>query len=414
MVSSTILRESVDLAMDYAKHDHDSAPADDPATVSLTETQNPYIIKSPSRTTLEWRRIDPSLNTAVAPLLKKPLVPFQRSEKAKAYKAAVYYSECFLRGITPNDADNAAVDIDSQYQKWWVESTYRDEDPGDGKAVARASDSMSLSSLKRKYNDDHSTTKRSRQRGGMLDVIDAVTADGFYPTNADDPTQVSHGHTKVNEPQDVARVGGVSAEDKIEHHVIDPFAVQDIPNLSSVSVQQIEGIRDEVILKLRENKGNVDDPIVKTGLSILESYYLRSDIDARRVDDDDFPYDSDGTWLTLSRPTYSESRGENSRGESVYSLGRMSFDMFRPSNLQCSIQGIFNTVQLLDPAKGELPYSMPRQIRKELGKSLTEGVKGLRTYKYVSSCDSVLSLMTPFKNAPHTVMPLQYYSRIDN
>lgn len=386
MFSGNILRDrSVDVVMNYPTYELDSVRAGDPATVSITDTQNPYLIKSPSRTALEWRRIDPTLNTAVAPLLKKPLVPFQKTEKAKAHKAAVYYSECFLRGITPNDADNAAVHVDSQYQKWWVKSAYHEEE-SDSQAMESQGNSMSLTSLKRKYapivNDDLSNAKRSRKRGGIRDVVDAVTSQEYHPSATDDQTQVSCGHTNENQQDKVSQPAGVSAvEADTEEHVVDLFAVQDIPNLSSVSLKQIEGIRDELILKLRENGGNVDDPIVKTGLSILESYYLTSDIDARRVDTDDFPYDSDGTWLTLSRPTYSESRGKNRRGESMYSLGRMSFDMFRPSNLQCSIQGIFNTVQLLDPAKGELPFSMPRQIRKELGKSLTEGVKGLRTYK---------------------------------
>lgn len=385
MFSRNHLQESnVDCVMNIPMYELDIAAAVEPtATVSLGDTQSPYVIKPPSRTTLEWRRIDPSLNTAVAPLLRKPLVPFHKTEKGKAYKAAIYYSECFLRGITPNDADNAAAQIDSQYQKWWVQSGYNDDEafPRDEKmAAGREGDTVSLSSLKRKYmptvNDDLSIAKRPREKESIRDVVDAVLSEGCHLTNAADQAELSHVHN-ANESQ-IARA---SVDDVKEHHLIDSFVGQDIPNLSSVSHKQIEGIRDEIIVKLRENGGDVDDPVVKTGLSILESFYLTSDLDARGVDLGEFPYDTDGTWLTLSRPTYSESKGKNRYGESIYSLGRMSFDMFRPTNLQCSIQGIFNTVQLLDPTKGELPYSMPKQIRKELGKSLTEGVKGLRTYK---------------------------------
>lgn len=376
---------NVDCVMNIPMYELDVAAAVEPtATVSLADTQSPYIINPPSRTTLEWRRIDPSLNTAVAPLLRKPLVPFHKTEKGKAYKAAIYYSECFLRGITPNDADNAAAQIDTQYQKWWVQSGHNDDDnfPRDGMPVvtAREGDTVSLTSLKRKYmpalNDDLSIAKRPREKESIRDVVDAVLSEGCHLTNAADHAELSLLHTS-NENQ----LTQASVDDDKEHHLIDSFVGQDIPNLSSVSRKQIEGIRDEIIVKLRLNGGDVDDPLVKDGLSILESFYVTSDMDARRVDTGDFPYDTDGTWLTLSRPTYSESRGKNRYGESIYSLGRMSFDMFRPTNLQCSIQGIFNTVQLLDPTKGELPYSMPKQIRKELGKSLTEGVKGLRTYK---------------------------------
>jgi hypothetical protein len=75
----------------------------------------------------------------------------------------------------------------------------------------------------------------------------------------------------------------------------------------------------------------------------------------------------DGTWLTLSKPTYSEEHGKNQYDESMYSLGRMSFLICSDRHIcNAPIQGIFNTIQMLDPAKGELPYSMPKKIRKEL------------------------------------------------
>ena len=375
----------------------------DSATVSLTEAQNESLIKCPSRSELKWRRMDPSLDAAVAPLLQKPLVPFLKKEKAKAHKSAIYYSECFLQGITPNDADRAALDIDSQYQKWWIKSAYQEEkeplhsDENDKQPQFNGDnehgDQVSMGSSKRKSApvvvcDDgrisHSqTAKRRRGRGNLRNVIDDVTFELHQQLIAT-PSKQQHGGGGVSGAavvvaEEVRSVARVLSDDQ---QLIDSFNVRTIPNLSLVTPEQIEGIRDEILDKLRDNGGDIQDPTIKTGLSILESYYLSSDLDARQADDSEsFPYDVDGTWLTLSRPTFTECRGKNRYDEYIYSIGRMSFDMFRPTNLQCSIQGIFNTVQMLDPAKGELPFSMPRRIRKELGKSLLHGVKGLRTYK---------------------------------
>lgn len=71
-----------------------------------------------------------------------------------------------------------------------------------------------------------------------------------------------------------------------------------------------------------------------------------------------------GTWLNLSRPNYSESQGRNQYGEYLYSLGRMSFDMFRPTHLKCSIRAVMNNVRLMDPKSK--PQSFPSRLAKVL------------------------------------------------
>jgi len=62
----------------------------------------------------------------------------------------------------------------------------------------------------------------------------------------------------------------------------------------------------------------------------------------------------------------------------MYTMGRMSFDMFTPGNLICSIQGIFNNITTLDMKKDHhLLKSVPRSLREEIdsGKSV------LRSYE---------------------------------
>mmetsp|Transcript_21421 Transcript_21421/g.35454 ORF Transcript_21421/g.35454 Transcript_21421/m.35454 type:complete len:567 (+) Transcript_21421:150-1850(+) len=371
-----------------------------PATVSLVEAQNEAMAKSPLMGELKWRRMDPTLDAAVAPLLQKPIVPFHKTEKVKAQKSAIYYSECFLKGITPNDADRAAIHIGSQYQKWWIKSAYHEEEAAAlsaprTSAPSLKSDMSTDSSSKRKHvqvvsdashysNSEHASQRR--RRGSLRDAIDDVAFD-LQHVQQQQEGHHSRGYISAeagNYPSRRRSATRIQPEEEEEHQGFSPFTIQVIPNLSSVNPHEIEGIRDEIIAKLKRNGGILEDPSLKTGLSILESYYLSSDLDARRADTDAFPYEIDGTWLTLSRPTYTECQGKNNSDEYLYSLGRMSFDMFRPTNLKCSIQGIFNTVQMLDASKGELPFSMPRKIRKELGKSLVDGgVKGLRTYNIV-------------------------------
>ena len=85
----------------------------------------------------------------------------------------------------------------------------------------------------------------------------------------------------------------------------------------------------------------------------------------------------EGTWLTLSRPHFQECLGKNSTGDYMYTLGRMSFDMFYPADLVCSIQGIFNHVETVNLKDRESLKSVPRALRDELKRNTSV----LRRYK---------------------------------
>ena len=69
-------------------------------------------------------------------------------------------------------------------------------------------------------------------------------------------------------------------------------------------------------------------------------------------------------------------------------MGRMSFDMFPPSNLVCSIQGIFNRITLVDAKKDHHTLkSIPRSLKDEIDFSKTE-VKSFGTIlNIVLICD---------------------------
>jgi hypothetical protein len=75
--------------------------------------------------------------------------------------------------------------------------------------------------------------------------------------------------------------------------------------------------------------------------------------------------------LNSSKPTYIDVKGRSGVGQYMYLLGGMSFDMFRPAGLVCSLQGTFNTIHAIDPKSEELPVFIPRSLRKEVRLSLS-------------------------------------------
>lgn len=86
----------------------------------------------------------------------------------------------------------------------------------------------------------------------------------------------------------------------------------------------------------------------------------------------------EGMWLTLSKASFFGSLGENPNGDPLYTLGRMAFDMFLPTQLVCSLQGNFNPVRIVPP---ELRPTTEQEIPKNLLEEVEMGTHTLRTYK---------------------------------
>lgn len=88
----------------------------------------------------------------------------------------------------------------------------------------------------------------------------------------------------------------------------------------------------------------------------------------------------DGTWLMMSPPEYKSSLGHNAQGESLFTLGRMAFDMYQPSNLVCSIQKQYNTICSVE--KKDLPLYVPKSLLREVENERGDDASGrLKTYK---------------------------------
>ena len=123
-------------------------------------------------------------------------------------------------------------------------------------------------------------------------------------------------------------------------------------------------VRSEVINALLSSYGDVKDSRFVASLDVLSSFYKSSRTDV--TDRDLYRQLLNGSWRSLSRPAFQGCLGMKGDGSFVYELGTMSFGMFRPANLRCSIQ---NTLTHISPAtrpSDGSPTIAPWSLRREL------------------------------------------------
>jgi hypothetical protein len=114
---------------------------------------------------------------------------------------------------------------------------------------------------------------------------------------------------------------------------------------------------------------------VQAWVKILAIHYARISMGTSRVYSDTA---TEGLWLTLTKASFFGNFGENDQGDPIYSLGRMTFDMFSPTNLLCSLQGNFNSIERVS---AESRRAMLRSVPKALRDEVERGDSVLRTYK---------------------------------
>lgn len=162
----------------------------------------------------------------------------------------------------------------------------------------------------------------------------------------------------------------------------DPFDQTDID--AKIITAKIE------LLSTLEQEGI--SPAFKKALASLERYFnLNTKNNKRELSNASNPTTTtnqdgadstniDGIWRMISPPEYPSSLGKNSNGEGLFTLGRMSFDMYQPSDLICSIQKQYNTIQSVEP--DEVPLYVPRSLIREVAEGRNVKCRGgLKTYK---------------------------------
>jgi len=301
-----------------------------------------------------------SLDKAVAPLLRRPIAPFDRTERKRAHTSALFYSECFLHGIEPKVADTAAVQAQGAYDKWWVKSTA---------SFSRfesmiEENSRDCESCK---NTEGSTKKSKRAR------LDSEKSFDEYTIGC---TIASAGIVSISSnSQYEDKYDDVSSESAqiITNSSQDRSIILNFPLISKKI--NIEVVKHLMIEDLRLSGGNVDTPEFLKYQQTLEKFFIQNglrDMDLNSLE---------GNWLTISKPTFTECQGKNEKGENKYSLGRISFDMFKPTGLSCSFQASFNHIQPIDPNDPGRPLHIPRKLMQDIQK----GDCRLQTYDIVNA-----------------------------
>jgi hypothetical protein len=135
-------------------------------------------------------------------------------------------------------------------------------------------------------------------------------------------------------------------------------------------------IRSELVDALQSVQGDVTAKRFTSSLEVLSRFYKASGRDARvnpwvggsSTVGGPGPTGADlleGSWLNISRPNYVECLGQNAENDFMYTLGRMSFDIFQPSNLICSVQSTHNTIRMIGERE-ELPACVPNSLKEEV------------------------------------------------
>ena len=183
--------------------------------------------------------------------------------------------------------------------------------------------------------------------------------------------------------------------------------VQEAPIFSPVD-DKIENERDDLLHTLAITDGDIECQDFKTKINPLEKHFLGQGVDTRNMPNHRQDLLSsipgvcttnsiDGMWLTLSKPNFFGKLGTNDNGDPMYTLGRMSFDMFSPTNLVCSLQGNFNRVEIVS---GDERKSMLDAVPKKLREEVESGKTILRTYHVVTAF-TIESSMAAYPTAPN-------------
>lgn len=286
--------------------------------------------------------------------------------------AAVFYGECSKQGIPPTAAERAAIEMTGQYRRWWVD------------AVANPDESGAKPKTKRKRaQDEHDedrnviwrVAKRQQDQGGGY----------VYPLPEQENNNTSPEMKSQEPPSDTTCSSSISGLASIS---IDGEKVPiSLPSWTAKSESSpadgTHKIKDkdectkakaQLLAIIQDNSGNAASDEAKAVLQSLHSYYLTMESDARSRRSA-----LSGNWLALSQPAYNGCLGTNAQHHSKYTLGRMSFDMYRPTTLVCSIQANFSSIQIIDDPSG-IPEHVPRRLRAEVQKCHTAIGSTLRSY----------------------------------
>lgn len=139
-----------------------------------------------------------------------------------------------------------------------------------------------------------------------------------------------------------------------------------VDKIKLVQSEHTELVRylDEVSGMLKCRKEKLDELCLEKSLANPFSF-VPSNPKPRSISTDSTASNMEGQWFTLTKPTYDNCLGVNDDGNPLYTLGRMSFEMFRPGNLVVSIEAVFNPVEAVVDVTNEVK-SIPKGLQEEV------------------------------------------------
>ena len=258
------------------------------------------------------------------------------SERKKAALSAAYYTECSVRGIDPLEADKAVTKVKNQYGKWWPSTN----SPSQGSGIHNHKLEDKVQSLPKRppfKRQKRSVSNASDQAeaGDSISMMNNISVESAYTESASKRRREETSVTSLSS------------------------------SINLSSAQSLRMVKASLIQDLRDSGGDTLSPKFTSLLGVLHSWYIAQGFDARWSYEDPSCF-MDGSWLTLSRPTYEDCLGQNPNGDLLYTLGRLAFDMFRPTGYRCSLQAIFQEIGLdLAEPFCDRPRSFPRRLLQE-------------------------------------------------
>lgn len=142
--------------------------------------------------------------------------------------------------------------------------------------------------------------------------------------------------------------------------------------------------RSELVASLLSSHGDVTNPRFLKALDVISSIYASCDPGKPTDYTSDIDNYLNSAWVSLSRPAYDGCLGKNHRGDYMYTLGKMSFNMFKPGHLQCSIQHTLNKIEYvcdINQARNAVPWSLRRELAFIEDKDLNDDWKSKKTLR---------------------------------
>jgi len=302
------------------------------------------------------------------------------THRRRAATAALYYGEAYMQGIPTDEANQAARSTSDCYSKWWLQKRFVNHHNGEDGNYLSDADVPSHRSLKDSLgnscvsNDSSSNPIAIQTIGRKRNAGATEYAENFRLKRPKDDCSLSSQPAVVsdisaNEITSCSQVGDDIQSCSYPNRDTATSIPRDILiNGGSHLKRIVKDAKLAFLHSLKKAQGCTNDETFQKQLGNLYDLFKQKNSDLRSKTES-----LKGVWLIMSNPNYQECLGRTGRGDFIYTLGRMSFDMFRPAGLRCSIQGIFNPI-------AEVRHRVPSKLRSILKKQLKKG-DPIQTYK---------------------------------